>query len=272
MEGSITQCLQVSLSRSQYEQVLDTLNSYSKWKGNGNVNENVTTSVDQSDSAPKDKVSEHYDVEETFETNLRFSVPIFQIHLKNKLNNTLIDVTFRDFSFQFNQQKDVTNLEVLLRSIVMEDLKCSMDSRFRNMVDSTSTEKETIYKAEKCVSCPNLTNMHLQQNELSRSMPCKLNYPIFLVAAQTPVKKAVSSGNTSRTTEDKLVIYKSQTHMIVGMDGKPVRHTKSSIDFNCLNLTISVCRWFTIFDFFGLVSTYEKKSLSPAKSELIDGE
>lgn len=272
MEGSITQCLQVSLSRNQYEQVLDTLNTYSKWKGNGNVDEVIVTSVDQPDSAPKDKVSEHYDIEETFETNLSFSVPIFQIHLKNKLNNSLIDVTFRDFSFQFNQQKDVTNLEVLLRSIVMEDLKCTMDSRFRNMVDSTSTEKEIIYKTEKCLSCPNLTNIHLQQNELSRSMPCKLNYPTLLAAAHTPVKKAVNSGNMSRPSDDKLVIYKSQTHMIFGLDGKPFSQTKSSIDFNCLNLTISVCRWFTIFDFFGFVSTYEKKNLTPAKSELNDGE
>nr|XP_014090945.2 vacuolar protein sorting-associated protein 13D isoform X1 [Bactrocera oleae] len=272
VEGSITQCLQVSLSRNQYEQVLDTLNTYSKWKGNGNVDEVIVTSVDQPDSAPKDKVSEHYDIEETFETNLSFSVPIFQIHLKNKLNNSLIDVTFRDFSFQFNQQKDVTNLEVLLRSIVMEDLKCTMDSRFRNMVDSTSTEKEIIYKTEKCLSCPNLTNIHLQQNELSRSMPCKLNYPTLLAAAHTPVKKAVNSGNMSRPSDDKLVIYKSQTHMIFGLDGKPFSQTKSSIDFNCLNLTISVCRWFTIFDFFGFVSTYEKKNLTPAKSELNDEE
>ncbi|XP_011209287.2 intermembrane lipid transfer protein Vps13D isoform X2 [Bactrocera dorsalis] len=270
VEGSITQCLQVSLSRSQYEQVLDTLNTYSKWKGNGNADEFIVTSIDQPDSAPKDKVSENYDIEETFETNLSFSVPIFQIHLKNKLNNSLIDVTFRDFGFQFNQQKDVTNLEVLLRSIVMEDLKCTMDSRFRNMVDSTSTEKEIIYKTEKCVSCPNLTNIHLQQNESSRSIPCKLNYPTFLAGAQTPAKKAVNSSNTSRSSDDKLVTYKSQTHMIVGLDGKPFNQTKSSIDFNCLNLTISVCRWFTIFDFFGFVSTYEKKNLTPAKSELND--
>uniref|UniRef100_W8AYT3 Vacuolar protein sorting-associated protein 13D n=1 Tax=Ceratitis capitata TaxID=7213 RepID=W8AYT3_CERCA len=272
VEGSITQCLQVSLSRGQYEQVLDTLNSYSKWKGNGNSAENAVASVDQVDSVPKDKINESFDFEETFETNLTFSVPIFQIHLKNKLNNALIDVTFRDFGFQYNQQQDVTNLEVLLRSILMEDLKCTMDSRFRNMVDSTSAEKEIIYKTEKCLSCPNLTTIHLQQNELSHSMPCKLNYPTFVTAAQTPVKKAISCSNATRNTDDKLVIYKSQTQTVMGFDGKPVSQTKSSIDFNCLNLTVSVCRWFTIFDFFGLVSSYEKKTAVPIKSELNEEE
>ncbi|XP_053954772.1 intermembrane lipid transfer protein Vps13D [Anastrepha ludens] len=272
VEGSITECLQVSLSRGQYEQVLDTLNSYSKWKGNGNPDSNAIISVDQPDSAPKGKVNEPYGFEETFETNLTFSVPIFQIHLKNKLNNALIDVTFREFNFQYNQLNDITNLEVLLRSIVMEDLKCTMDSRFRNMVDSTSTEKEIIYKTEKCLSCPNLANIRLQQNELSRSMPCKLNFSSVLTTTQTPVKKALSCGNTTKTAEDKLVTYKSQTQVIMDTNGRTVMETQSLIDFNCLNLTVSVCRWFTIFDFFGMVSSYEVKSTVPTKSEHNDDE
>ncbi|XP_067643224.1 intermembrane lipid transfer protein Vps13D isoform X2 [Eurosta solidaginis] len=285
VEGSITQCLQMSLSRSQYEQVLDTLNSYSKSRtSNSAHNEShvVMTNVDQPDSGvlpEDDKVNDEElgtAFEESYETNLIFSVPIFQIHLKNKSNNALIDVTFRDFSFQYNQQNDITNLEVLLRSIVMEDLKCAMDSRFRNMVDSTSTEKEIIYKTEKSLSCPNLTNIHLQQSELSQSMPCKLNHRPFMLAtsAQTPVKKLHCGNNnaTTKTSDDKLVTYKALTQIVLGTDGKPVSETKSSIDFNCLNLTISVSRWFTIFDFFGLVSTYEVKNTVPAKNELNEGE
>ncbi|EDW41305.1 GM25370 [Drosophila sechellia] len=64
-----------------------------------------------------------------------------------------------------------------------------------------------------------------------------------------------------------LVIYKSHT-------GRSAQNGKleqtSSIQFNCLNLAICVERWYTIFDFFGLVSVDNVNEKYPEEMKLVE--
>lgn len=220
-----------------------------------------------------------------------FSLPVFIIQLNNSENSPVVEICFRDFNVNYEKVNLYeTSLQVALRSVIMEDLLQPLDSKHRIMVTSASDNCQRPSQAPFLSnSCPDLTAYGLGMNLLSTSLPDYLEQNVgfksFMNRRPSSVKqKALNVTAASnylspcypgtpppspqlRSREDNLVIYSS---LIVDpscpqFESKyKSKRTKSSIDFNSLNLNISVESWFVLLNFFGLLSDEEPSSTKTA--------
>ncbi|KAI9588448.1 hypothetical protein GQX74_004293 [Glossina fuscipes] len=271
IEGSVTQNLHISLSRSQYEQLCDALSYGTKvvlHKENINYNNKEAKSSDEEpkrDSSNKTSVLQKMSVQ--------FSVPILKLDLKNEHNVPLILITFQEFSFENNDTSTQRELNVFLRSILMEDLKCSSDSKFRNMVDSSNeigSEAKHFINNKLSFSCPNIARHENVRVDLNASMPSNLNKKSNkYLKSRDEIVKALKEIDEfqikSKKTTDNLVIYKAL--VIKATQPETADWISSSIDFSCLNLIISIEKWFMIFDFFGLITNETKSDGYPKQQK-----
>lgn len=320
VSGSIINPLRLSLKRQQYEQLLDTIDNAfkipndlvrpptetSKFPTIDETNETDSTDNFTFDNNQKIKkvlfsqASLEKKSQQEMLPKVMFSLPVFIIQLNNNENSPVVEICFRDFNVNYEKQNQwETNLQVSLRSVIMEDLLRPIDSKHRIMVSSANEEPQRLQTPFLSNSCPNLTALGQQGAQLSTSLPDNLEPNIgfqqfkrrqrqlkvgFLnVTANCPGTPPPSPQTRSR--EDNLVIYSS---IIVDpncpqFDSKyKSRKARSSIDFNCLSLNVSVESWFVLLNFFGLVSddneqvaskstsasTTEDISMSQGKSEL----
>lgn len=206
-------------------------------------------------------------------TNIQFAVPILKLDLKNEHNASLVHITFQEFSFQNIETKNQREVQILLRSVIMEDLKCSADSKYRNMVDSSSdtNNKNQFTKNNLSYSCPDLSNYNTFNVLKSyRSIPSNLNdrvnSDINLKEDKIRALKKIYLHINQKDTTENLVIYRSFTTKCE--DSSQITKVKSSIDFNCLNLIISIEKWFMVFDFFGLIGNQAGKEEEQIKQIL----
>ncbi|XP_055378948.1 intermembrane lipid transfer protein Vps13D [Condylostylus longicornis] len=318
VEASVTQTLQISLSRKQYEQVLETIENLFKIPSDlvrppPDVSSSrsdhiaLNTTLDNSSSPfelETQRLSQNFSFVKSAEKvndsvilpRISFTLPIFVIRLKNEHENPLIDIVFREFSVQYQKITEYeTSLEVSLRSILMEDLLCPIDSKYRQMVKSSrecSPQNSEVcgFGAGLSCSCPDLaklqivdntsitgslpdnleiqagfantkkyvSNRNVHQPQQQQRRPSKLNVqPFASLCPETPPPSPQPKG-----MEDNLVIYSS---FIVDPNCtefqtryKSMAQT-SSIDFNSLGLVICVERWFLLLDFFGLFSEDENE-------------
>lgn len=198
--------------------------------------------------------------------SVQFSVPILKLDLKNEHNVSLVHLSFQEFSF-----KDVTvaekqqEIHVLLRSVIMEDLKCPTTSKYRNMVNSSSDvyEQTHFLRNQMSSSCPDLSQTKNQNiSKTLGSIPTNLNKITncgsFIKNCNiTCLKKIEGVQLSQKGCTENLVIYRSCIKK--SMDNAAKDTIKSSLDFNCLNLIISIEKWFMVFDFFGLISNHADK-------------
>ncbi|XP_037935876.1 vacuolar protein sorting-associated protein 13D [Teleopsis dalmanni] len=272
IDGSITQLLQLSLTRDQYEQLNESIENATKFVTETNMEDKsderfpIHTSI-------KDKNGGDFHLKAKPKVYAKFSVPTFVIYLKNEHHNSAINITFREFKIFHSQIEDERNIQVILRSVLMEDLKCAIESKFRNMVDSSSDSKDNqkLRKSHCSTSCPNLARLSLQQSKLYSSMPTKLNcvsnVNVLRVQNNSEISSSAIRSNKQTIRDDNLVIYKSRTTTLNDSKFSSLRTTDSSIDFNCLNLTISLDRWFMVLDFFGLLSNNDNKNIQHSKTD-----
>uniref|UniRef100_A0A1A9X0W3 UBA domain-containing protein n=1 Tax=Glossina brevipalpis TaxID=37001 RepID=A0A1A9X0W3_9MUSC len=262
IEGSVTQNLHISLSRSQYEQLSDALSYGTKvvlHKENINY-PNKETKLN--DEEPKRNSENKSSILQKM--SVQFSVPILKLDLKNEHNVPLILITFQEFSFENNDTRTQRELNVFLRSILMEDLKCSAESKFRNMVDSSNEvgiENKHFMSNKLSVSCPSLARSGSAQTDLNGSMPSNLNEKLNkCLKSREEIVEALKEIEElhikPKKTTDNLVIYKALVRK--AKEPETTDWMSSSIDFSCLNLIISIEKWFMIFDFFGLITNQTK--------------
>uniref|UniRef100_A0A1I8Q4T0 UBA domain-containing protein n=3 Tax=Stomoxys calcitrans TaxID=35570 RepID=A0A1I8Q4T0_STOCA len=261
VDGSVTQNLQVSLSRRQYEQLMECLN----YATNVSLTKEACPTTKVDDTLPGNKNVNDSPKPFYFEMiDTQFSVPILRLDLRNEHNMSLICLTLKEFSFKnkilHNKQKET---QILLRSVLMEDLKCPLTSKFRNMVNSSSDilAPSNSFKNHISSSCPDLSRSYNQGNSnIHGSTPSNLD---TLLKNRSTTKandihdlKDIEGLHFLRNrTTGNLVIYRSL-----------IREKKhSSIDFNCLNLIISIEKWFMVFDFFGLISNQSDRETETSK-------
>lgn len=200
-----------------------------------------------------------------------FTVPILKVDLRNKHNIPLIQITFQEFNFQIHDSGTKRELEIRLRSVLMEDLKCPPDSKFRNMVNSSDkiihqTRHKYFLENDMSMSCPNLSNA--TSNVVYMSVPSNLNLKVYEnFYCHDDIDIFFRKSIKSRNKIDNLVIYKSV------LTKKPENSThlnlsQNSIDFNSLDLVISNEKWFMIFDFFGLISNQEQQNEKETSKEI----
>lgn len=295
VNGCIVNPLRLSLKRQQYEQLLETIDNMFKVP-----TDLVRPPVDTVAIYKYNPIDEHHEVELadpfTIEKNkirknlfyqgsvekkssevhpkVNFNLPVLIIQLNNNANRSLIEISFRDFGVNYEKQNQYeTNLQVSLRSVVMEDLMRPLDSKHRIMVSSASEEVELPRLKPLFVShsCPDLIGKHKSVNFMSTSLPDDLEPNIgfhqfrkmqmpagaFLNASGNNCPGTPPPSPQPRGREDNLVIYSS---LLIDPNCPNFESkykslkSKSSIDFNCLNLNISVDSWFMVLNFFGLMN------------------
>lgn len=245
----MVEALKVSLNRKQYELLLECLRFATNFS-NGSLNE--SEDYDQNGDSEPSSSSEEVHI---ISTIIQFSMPVFQINLQNEYHNDLINLTFKDFNVKHIAKGCDKEVEVVLKSVLMEDLKSDISSPFRNMVTSVDLERNVRKNELSSSSCPDLPSFLNSQRHRCNSVPSGF-YDYMQLKNLGGEKKSTFSNNNDfgrkkESQSQNLVIYKSHT-------GRSAQNGKleqlSSIQFNCLNLAICVERWYTIFDFFGLVS------------------
>lgn len=243
----------ISLSKMQYEQLIESL----RYATNLNFQTEMTASeklynVETSQIDYKQNIS-------PFKSSVKFLVPLLTLSLKNEHFVSLINLTFSEFSFLREVKTEEIEVRILLESILMEDLKCSANSKFRNLIDSScdTDDLKMNLKTKLASSCPDLLNTkYAAANVQYGSSPSDLhkvyreqNNCVNKSMISFEIEESIKSNNEQPTK--KLVVYKSLTKIC---NNELPTATKSSIDFNSLLLIISLEKWYIVLDFFGLTS------------------
>ncbi|KAK4875461.1 hypothetical protein RN001_011883 [Aquatica leii] len=294
ISGSVVTALKVSLTHLQYEQLLDTFQWLMESPQEPNINglklnnklisnlediseEDIGVTTLKMDphvraklfpvvSAPKTKSNSKKFI--TFK--VLFELPIFTIELRGDSPNGeqgFVDLSFQDFIFNYEKcHRYETNIQVSLRSVIMEDLLQPEGSRQRCMVVSSSGGEPPASSTCVSRSCPDMY-MQLPPDSYSHgSLPDHLETSKVLgimekhsVFPSTPPP----SPSIKDRPQKNLVLISS---LLVDPNSPNFQsyynsiQRSTSIDFNCLDLVISVESWVVVLDFFSAVST-EKANL-----------
>lgn len=306
ISGSMIKPLNLSLSRVQYEQLLETVENlfkvpsdlvrppaavrtgYIRQPSESEINSENFAGIDPKLKRRLFQPNVTHEKRNVFEPKVAFELPIFIIQLKNELNDPLIDIVFRDFNVSYETANTYeTHLQVSLRSMLMEDLLQSPDSKHRVMLISSSPTNQqprptNVYSSR---SCPDLVGRHFIDSSITGSLPenleCRAGFNSFAFpstfAAPQTINWFATQASTSqsekrqcpdaspqsphssqrRMRQDNLVLYSA---LIV--DPKcptfasqyNLRRQTSSVDFNSLDLIVSVKSWFAFLNFFGVLS------------------
>lgn len=303
ISGTIVNPLRLSLKRQQYEQLLDTIdNSFNvpndllrpptepttmkyPLSAEAQESEEVDTFAFDKNEKIKKILFSQSSLERKSEGDMlpkvMFSLPVFIIQLNKAENSPVVEICFRDFNVNYEKQNQwETSLQVSLRSVIMEDLLRPIDSKHRIMVTSANEEQQRLQTPFLSNSCPDLTCLGRGSNLLSTSLPDNLEQNIGFKQFIKRQKLAKTILNTTkncpgtpppspqqvRSSEDNLVIYSSfivDPQCPLFESKYKSKRAKSSIDFNCLSLNISVESWFVLLNFFGLLSDDDASSSKP---------
>ncbi|XP_057336557.1 intermembrane lipid transfer protein Vps13D isoform X1 [Microplitis mediator] len=256
VHGVITTPLKVSLSRTQYEQLLDTVHAVFSFPHSREVviqPERIETSAESS-----------------FELLLKvlFELPTLCIQLKqDHSEQPLVELSMQEFVVKYEKlHKQESTTQVSLRSLLMEDLLCPVGSRHRCMMQSSAPTRARLPLGVS-KSCPDFAyNCRKWRSEYSRgSLPDRLE--TFTLYGTVPAhwRKASSLVGTPNTPppspgavtcEENLVLISITMTEIhpesPESNSRPIRHKTVTIDFNCLDLIVSVESWMIVLDFFGI--------------------
>ncbi|XP_078044296.1 vacuolar protein sorting 13D isoform X1 [Augochlora pura] len=255
VHGVVTKPLKVSLSRGQYEQLLDTINRMFSMP--------VAVPVVQK-SHVTNKLPNYSD-KLVVSMKVLFELPTLSVELKQGLlEQPLVELSMRDFVAKYEKlQRNESTIQVALRSLLMEDLLCPVGSRHRCMMQSSAPTRAKL-PAGVSKSCPDLALIQQFRCEFGRgSLPDRLETdtlygaipahwrrkPVSLVG--TPNTPPPSPG--AATSEENLVLMSiTITEPDPEQEEKDQFQQKNiTVDFNCLDLVISVESWMVVFDFFG---------------------
>nr|XP_015839049.1 PREDICTED: vacuolar protein sorting-associated protein 13D isoform X1 [Tribolium castaneum] len=292
IKGSVVNDLKVSLTRTQYEQLLDTL----QWltsppvmvdiQGVSRTNikpANILSDISEEDTGvttlnmdphvraklfpavqtTRLKPASHSNVS----LRVLFELPVFTIELRGDSptgEQGLVDLSFRDFIFNYEKcHLYETNIQVSLRSIFMEDLLQPENTKQRAMVISSSGNDVPQNSACVSRSCPDVSYLphfnspshgslpdHLETARVFGMRPVKIQEKVDVVCPSTP-PPSPSQGRIR--PERNLVLIST---LLVDPSApnfsttyKSIQRT-TSVDFNCLDLVVSVESWVVVIDFF----------------------
>lgn len=310
VSGCIINPLRLTMKRQQYEQVLETIDNVFKVPQDltcpaTDVKKTRAPLIDEDTQLETDdyfafdkhqqKKKSIYQqgsveqVKQDMQPKVMFSLPIFTIQLTNNENIPLVEISFRDFNVNYDKlNQHETQLQVSLRSVIMEDLLETIDSKNRIMVSSSNDEEIKQHTSFLSNSCPNLVGIASSHHLMSTSLPDNLqqNQNEFqqLMNRQNKHFKGAGLLNlssncpgtpppspqpcSSSLNEDNLVIYTSlmvDPRSPIFENKYKSRRQRGSIDFNCLSLNVSVKSWFVLLNFFGFLSDEQqiRKSSNP---------
>ncbi|KAK0083635.1 hypothetical protein PV325_008476 [Microctonus aethiopoides] len=287
VHGVITTPLKVSLSRGQYEQLLDTIHGIFS-----SPHSKEPSITQQPVASPENAYSE-----KSFELSLKvlFELPMLSVQLKqDHSEQPLVQLSMQDFVTKYEKlHKQESTTQVSLRSLLMEDLLCPVGSRHRYMMQSSAPTRARLPLGVS-KSCPDLALNKKWRCEYGRgSLPDRLETDTLYGTVPMHWRKASSVVGTPHTPppspgaitcEENLVLINiTMTETIPDKDlnplARPTRHKSVCIDFNCLDLVVSVESWMIVLDFFGIGTvndtspniTIQLEDLNPNQGDYMDG-
>ncbi|XP_055600875.1 intermembrane lipid transfer protein Vps13D isoform X2 [Uranotaenia lowii] len=285
--GCVVKPLILSLKRQQYEQLLETIDNLFKIPKDlvrppteTSVLEKYPDIMEES-TFIADKVRRGLLYQNSFEeapasinVKVNFELPAFIVQLNEARNEPQIQISFRDFFVEFEKCNTYeTHVKISLRSLMMEDLQRPDMSKNRYMVVSSSQNEQLGRPTSSFAShsCPNLVGLLSNYENLPNSLPNNLQDKsgfFFLTANKSlcpdtpPPSPSVHQRQPTITSSEEanLVLYTS----IIVDPACPSFATQfnslqqsSTIDFNSLDLIISVESWYLLLNFFGLLDNSE---------------
>lgn len=213
------------------------------------------------------------DKQDFIEVKAIFELPIFTIQLQSELNDPLIDIVFREFNVNYTKVNvHETKVQVALKTLMMADLLQPPESKHRFMLVSLPPENQ-IYRPNSAYSsrsCPDLLELHQPSEGLTGSLPKNLESGFSKYYNANAFDTSSSFSHRNRLAnhiappsqrlelqQDNLVLYTSIIvdsnceHFTTKYDSL---NQKSFIDFNSLDLIVSVKSWYAFLNFFGVLS------------------
>ncbi|XP_039242295.1 vacuolar protein sorting-associated protein 13D [Pipra filicauda] len=225
-----------------------------------------------------------------------FHISELQVQLSGDLTlgaQGLVSLKFQDFDVEFAKDHPQTlSIQIALRSLLMEDLlEKKPDSKYKNLMVSRGAPKPSslAHKEYLSQSCPSVSNA--EYPDMPRSLPSHMEEaPNVFQLYQRPVcasrkkPKEVADSEYPLTpppspTADrsKLPCGKSNfddslVHINIFLVDR--KHPEFSsryhkinrsvdVDFNCLDVLITLQTWVVILDFFGIGSTADNHAMKP---------
>lgn len=223
-----------------------------------------------------------------------FCISELQVQLSGDLTlgaQGLVSLKFQDFEVEFNKDHPQTlSIQIALRSLLMEDLlEKNPDSKYKNLMVSRGAPKPSSLAQKEYLSqsCPSISNV--EYPDMPRSLPSHMEEaPNVFQLYQRPTSaskkkpKEVQDQDCPLTPppsptvdEPKTLAGKSKfddslVHINIFLVDK--KHPEFSsiynrinrsvdVDFNCLDVLITLQTWVVILDFFGIGSTADNHAM-----------
>ncbi|XP_061016336.1 intermembrane lipid transfer protein VPS13D isoform X2 [Dama dama] len=223
-----------------------------------------------------------------------FCISELQVQLSGDLTlgaQGLVSLKFQDFDVEFSKDHPQTlSIQIALRSLLMEDLlEKNPDSKYKNLMVSRGAPKPSSLAQKEYLSqsCPSVSNV--EYPDMPRSLPSHMEEaPNVFQLYQRPTsasrkkQKEVQDKDYPLTPppsptvdEPKILAGKSKfddslVHINVFLVDKKHPEFSSSynrvnrsidVDFNCLDVLITLQTWVVILDFFGIGSTADNHAM-----------
>ncbi|XP_069775082.1 intermembrane lipid transfer protein VPS13D isoform X2 [Narcine bancroftii] len=209
----------------------------------------------------------------------------------------LVSLKFKDFEVEFSRDQPYTlAIQVALRSLLMEDLlEKKTDSKYKHLMVSRGAPKPSSFTQKEYLSqsCPSISNV--EYPEMPRSLPAHMEeaqnvFQFYQRPSSTrrtrkqdrdaeclptpppsPRLKNSKVCCSSANFDDSLV------HINIFLVDRrhpefSTRYSKINrnvdVDFNCLDVLITLQTWVMILDFFGIGSTANNHGLKSPVEEL----
>uniref|UniRef100_A0A2I2YK25 Vacuolar protein sorting 13 homolog D n=1 Tax=Gorilla gorilla gorilla TaxID=9595 RepID=A0A2I2YK25_GORGO len=223
-----------------------------------------------------------------------FCISELQVQLSGDLTlgaQGLVSLKFQDFEVEFSKDHPQTLcIQIALRSLLMEDLlEKNPDSKYKNLMVSRGAPKPSSLAQKEYLSqsCPSVSNV--EYPDMPRSLPSHMEEaPNVFQLYQRPTsasrkkQKEVQDKDYPLTPppsptvdEPKILVGKSKfddslVHINIFLVDKKHPEFSSSynrvnrsidVDFNCLDVLITLQTWVVILDFFGIGSTADNHAM-----------
>ncbi|XP_007940863.1 vacuolar protein sorting-associated protein 13D [Orycteropus afer afer] len=231
-----------------------------------------------------------------------FCISELQVQLSGDLTlgaQGLVSLKFQDFEVEFSKDHPQTlSIQIALRSLLMEDLlEKNPDSKYKNLMVSRGAPKPSSLTQKEYLSqsCPSVSNV--EYPDMPRSLPSHMEEApnVFQLyqrptSASRKMQREVQDQDYPLTPppsptvdEPKILAGKSKFHdslVHINIFLVDKKHPEFSsiynrvnrsidVDFNCLDVLITLQTWVVILDFFGIGSTADNHAMKvPAEDVL----
>ncbi|XP_059469653.1 intermembrane lipid transfer protein VPS13D isoform X2 [Neocloeon triangulifer] len=290
IRGSVVQDLKLSLSRAQYEQLLDSLEQIAVHEPETpRAHDRPPESFLTLDPSMKARLTTPLEPKHLSRTrvDVLFELPALGVTLRGQYRGDerpVAEIGLRDLRVQYlKTEAHETSLEVSLRALLVEDLLQAPESPHRMLVVSQFVPQEEPIeprKANVSRSCPDLSSSLLDAfDSVKGSLPDLLETSVLYGAPkkQQPESNCPCTPPPSPRRTMASPVQDNLVHVDVRfIDPKcPEFFSKHKgvqqymdVNFNCLDLIVNIESWVVILDFFGLGPETEgsaAKRQTPAK-------